>query len=227
MEMKNKSLDILFKVQNSAFLDKRTKKSIGLKVKNVTEAVNNLELASGLRYPPYYIEPVLTVVPSSGNIVEGLGVLYARTIPIEIDTRVEIVVELSAPLVLYSTKALLRYGLAHELLHYVELVRNFSTMDLSSQITASNMFEERFTDSSRAVEPKLVFTDRKFARNLAKRTSTGLDDPKLNEKCRIKWIEKGLPVAKISMGENQKKVRVDSILRSNFDPKVKEIISKI
>lgn len=220
-------LDSLVKVENAIVLNKRTKKSISLKLKNVIEAIRSVEQSSGLVYPPYYIEPVLTVVPPSDNVGEGLGVLYARTIPIDIQGKVKIVVELTAPLVLFATKATMKIVLAHELLHYIELVRNFTAMNVTSQITASSMFEERFTDYSRAVDPLLVFKDKKFAKTVAKKTTAGFDDPKLNEKCRQKWIEKGLPVVKIAMGTNQVNIAIDSVLRSDFDPKVKELISKI
>jgi hypothetical protein len=221
------SFDPLLKVENSKLLDKRTKRSINSKVKNVAEAIQLIEKSSGFRYPLYYIEPVLTIVPPADNVEAGVGVLYARTIPLEIQGKVMIVVEITAPLVLYATKATLRLVLAHEFLHYVELIRNFSSMNLTSQITSSSIFEERFTDYSRAIDPFFVFKEKKFAKSIAKKTTTGFDDPKLNEKCKEKWMEKGLPVAKIGLGTNQVNVGVDSVLRSDFDPKIKELISKI
>jgi hypothetical protein len=160
-------------------------------------------------------------------VIEGLGVLYARTIPVQVQGKVQIIVELSAPLVLYATKVTLRAVVAHELLHYVELVRNFSTMNVASQITASSIFEERFTDSSRAIDPSLVFKDKRFAKSLAKKISAGLDDPKLNEKCRLKWIEKSMPIARIAMGANQVNIPAESIITTEFDPKVRQILSAI
>lgn len=221
------SFDALVRVENSQLLNKRIKKSIGNKVKNIVEAIEQIEQASGFKYPPYYIEPILTIVPSVDNVEGGVGVMYARTIPVEIQGKVMIVVELSAPLVLYATKTILKVVLAHELLHYVELVRNFSTMNLTSQITSSSIFEEKYADYSRAIDSALVFKEKKFAKSIAKKTSSGFDDPKLNQKCKEKWMEKGLPVRKIALGANQVSVGVESVLRSDFDPKVKELISKI
>ena len=142
-------LDPLFKVERSELLNKKVKKSISSKLKNILEAVQKVEDGSGITYPPYYIEPVLTVVPSSGNMVDGLGVLYARTIPVEVEAKVRILVEFSAPLVLYATKTSLKLVVAHELMHYLELIRNFSTMNVTSQITSSTIFEEKYADSSR------------------------------------------------------------------------------
>ena len=118
-------LDPLFKLSKTEMLDKKTKKSIEAKMKNLIAAVSEVEQFSGLKYPSYYVEPVLTVTESTDNM-GGLGVLYARTIPVEVNGRVEILVEVTAPLLLYSTKVTLRLVLAHEFLHYVELVRNFT-----------------------------------------------------------------------------------------------------
>ena len=219
-------MDPLFKLARTERLDKKTKKSVEAKMKNLLACVSEVEKFSGLKYPPYYVEPVLTVTESNDN-AGGLGVLYARTVPIEANGRVEIVVEVTAPLLLYATKVTLRLVLAHEFLHYVELVRNFTKMDVVSQISSSSIFEERYTDSSRAVEPGKVFTNKKLVSDLKRRTSAGLDDEKLNEKCKTKWIEKGHPVAKIALAGNQVRVSMESVVRSNFDPKVKNLVANL
>ncbi len=200
-------------------------KSLGLRMKNVSEGVQVVESATGLSYPPYYIEPSLRLVTDAGHGAEGVGVLYARTLPVELNSQIQILVELTAPLVLFASKTTLKLVLAHEFLHYVELVKNFTTFNLTSEMTASTIFEELFVDSTRAVDPNLVFKNKRFARNLIKKTAGGLDDPKLNEKCRLKWIEKGMPVFKIPVGSNQVKISAGSVLSSNFDPKVIELVS--
>lgn len=196
------------------------------KLKNLVSAVSEIEKLSGLKYPPYFIEPDLRVVESNDN-VGGLGVLYARTIPIEIEGKVQILIEVTAPLVLYSTKVTLRLVLAHEFLHYLELVRNFTRMDVMSQITSSSLYEEQHEDYSRAVDPGKIFSNKKLVNDLRKRTTTGLDDQKLNEKCKIKWIEKGLPVTKISLAQNQVHVSIESLMRSAFDPEAKSLVASI
>jgi hypothetical protein len=221
-------LDPLYLVETSEAIDKRTKKSIGLKIKKLSEVIAQVEQDSGLRYPSYYVDPVLTVVPSVANDdVDGLTALYARTIPVQVQDRVQIVVEFAAPLLLYATKATLHLVVSHELLHYIELVKNFTSMDIVSDLSSSSVYEERFTDSSRAVRASFVFKNKRFAKKLEKRTSAGLDDPKLNEKCRVKWIEKLKPTRRIFMGTNQVKIPVESIIRTDFDPKVREIVSLI
>src|SRR5579871_2451789 len=111
----------LFKVEANDLLAPKLKKKISLKMKNVLSAVSDVEKYSGLRYPPYYIEPVLTLTTSSDSL-DGVGVLYARTLPVENRGSVEIIVQISAALVLFATKASVRLVLAHEYLHYLELV---------------------------------------------------------------------------------------------------------
>ncbi len=219
-------MDPLFKIRKTDALDSKMKKSLVTKMKNIESAVSDVEKFSGLKYPAYYIEPVLTVTESNDNM-GGLGVLYARTIPIELNGRVEIFVEITAPLLLYSTRVTLRLVLAHEFLHYAELVRSFTRLDIVSQIASASMYEETHTDNSRALDPARVFSNRKLVTDLKKRTSSGLHDEKLNEKCRIKWIEKGLPVAKIAIGNNQVRVPIDSISRSAFDPKIKDLVARL
>ncbi|MHB8567044.1 MAG: hypothetical protein ACYC7D_02500 [Nitrososphaerales archaeon] len=204
----------------------KLKKSIASKMKNVIEGVEATEKSSGLQYPPYYVEPILTLVESRDNVY-GLGVLYARTRPVESNGTVRIVVELSAPLLLYGSKSLLKVILAHEMLHYVELVRRFVKMDLVTQITSASIFEEGFEDASRAIDPSKVYKDKKLIALLRKKEKTGFTDEKLNEKCRVKWIEKGLPIAKIPAGRNQASISVESIMRTNFDPKVRDLIANI
>jgi hypothetical protein len=217
-------MDALFKISSSEVIDKRTKSSVARKLKTVQTLVSEIESMTKFGYPPYYIEPVLTVAETLDN-VGGLGVLYARTIPVETSGTVQIVVELTAALLLYATKKTLRLVLAHELLHYVELVRNFTRLEIASEITSESIYEERHTDYSRAVDPSMVFSSKSLVRDLRKRTFAGFDDEKLNEKCRAKWIEKGLPVKKIPIGQNQVRISVEAIARSRFDPKVAQLLS--
>jgi hypothetical protein len=225
--MPESSLDPLFRVNGSNLLNSRTKKSIATKMKNVVYCVRKVEEASGLKYPPYYVEPVLMVIPPSGNLIEGLGVLYARTIPVEIGTTVRILVELSAPLVLYATRSTLQLIFAHEFLHYVQLVKKFTTMNIVSQITSSTMFEDKFVDSERAVDPSLLFGDKKLVRELKKEASHGSFNEKLNEKCRTKWIDKNMPMSRLSVGYNQVNVSVEAIMRTEFDSKIKQIATTL
>ncbi|HXQ92879.1 MAG TPA: hypothetical protein VN739_07710 [Nitrososphaerales archaeon] len=219
-------MDPLQRVKASDKLDEKMKKRIVAKMKNVYSAISDIEKLSELKYPQFYVEPVLTVSVSQDNF-GGIGVLYARTIPVDTSGRIEIVVQLSGALVIYATKASLKLVLAHEFLHYIELIKDFSSGNISSQFTSSSIFEEHHLDSRRAIDPLKVFPRRKLAKDLARDLHGGFDDEKLNEKCRKLWIEKGLPTAKISMGENQVRISMESVANSQFDPKIVMFLSGI
>jgi hypothetical protein len=227
LESVNKpSLDAMFRVEGTNLINSKLKKSLFSKLKNIAEGASVVEKASGFAYPPYYVEPILTVVESYDN-TGGLGVLYARTRPVETGGVVIILVELSAPLVLFGTKSFLKLVMAHEMLHYIELVRSFTKMDIASQITSSSIFEESFVDTARTIDPAKIYSDKKLAALLKKRERTGFTDEKLNEKCRVKWIEKGLPTTRIPVGRNQANVSVESIIRTKFDPRLKDFVARL
>ncbi len=180
---------------------------------------------SGVSYPAFYVDPTLFVSISAEDGGE-IGILYARTIPIEVNRRVSILVQLSAPLVLYAAKSTLRVVLAHEFLHYLELIRRFSTGELLSEISPETLFEEEREDAARVINPLQVFPKRsKLVKDLQRYFEGGFSDEKLNEKCRMLWIEKGLPTEKLQMGSNQVRVSIDSLaiqLRSRGRESVEE-----
>ena len=219
-------LDALFRVGGTNLLSPKLKKNVASRLANVVEGVQVAQKASGIPYPEYYIEPVLTLVESRDNL-GGVGVLYARTVPLDANGRISIVVQFSAPLVLFGTKSFLRIIVAHEFLHYVDLVKHFSKMDIATQITSSSVFEETYQDASRALDPSIVYKEKKLISQLKKKETGGFTDDKLNEKIRIKWIEKGLPTVRLPVGQNQQRISIDSITRTRFEAKVVDLVSRL
>jgi hypothetical protein len=222
----NPKIDPLGLVSSSKINEQLKKRLIAKK--SISEsAVAEIEKLSGVTYPPFYINPTLFVsVSADGN--GEIGILYARTIPIEVIGKVSILVQLSAPLILYATKSTLRVVLAHEFLHYLELVRRFSTGELLSEISPETFFEETHEDARRVIDPLQVFPKRsKLAKDLQRYFYSGFSDEKLNEKCRKYWIEKGLPTEKLQMGSNQVRVSIDSLARSSFDHEAIKLSKKI
>ena len=206
----------------------RLKSSIAGKVKARARylygAVERVERASGIKYPPYYVEPSLPVATTSVEF-GSVGALYARVIPANFEGRLSIIVQFTAPLLLFGLKGTIEAVAAHEFTHYVDLVRRFSRMQLSSDERASTLFEAEYADEERVVDPALVFpADKKLASLVKKKFSAGLVDEKLNEKVAKGWIEKGLPTKRVSPEENVVSVSVGVIASTNFDPMV---ISKI
>lgn len=98
----------------------------------VIDGINRIEHASGLKYPSYYFLPDL-VVSSSSVGYDHAGIFFARTIPtIGFNNRLKVVIQITAPLVAYGLTGTVHAILAHEFLHYLELVRRIMKMDLLS-----------------------------------------------------------------------------------------------
>jgi hypothetical protein len=213
-----------FVLLDQAAAQGRLKPSIATKVraraKYLYGAVERVERASGIRYPPYYVEPSLPVATTSVEF-GSVGALYARVIPANFEGRLSIIVQFTAPLLLFGLKGTIEAVAAHEFTHYIDLVRRFSRMQLSSDERASTLFEAAYADEERVVDPALVFSsDRKLASLVKKKFAAGLVDEKLNDKVAKGWIEKGLPAKRVAPEENVVSVNVEVIANANFDAMV-------
>lgn len=197
------------------------------KSKTLEEAVRRVEKAAGLAYPPYYVEPSLPLATTSVEFGSA-GALYARVIPADVEGRLAILVQFTAPLVLFGLRGTIEAVAAHEFTHYVDLVRRFSRMQVSSDERASTLFEAEYADEERVVDPADVFsTDKRLAALVKKKFPSGLVDEKLNEKVSKSWIDKGLPAKRVSPEENIVKVSVSAIASTSFDPMLIARISEL
>ena len=70
----------------------------------VLEGISRIEKASGIRFPIAYVEPSL-VLSSETNSFD-YGILFARTIPVFLNNSVEVIIQISSPLVAYGLKGL-------------------------------------------------------------------------------------------------------------------------
>ena len=195
-------------------------KRVRAKSKNIFEAVARAEGASGLAYPPYYVEPSLPLATTSVEF-GSVGALYARVIPAKFEGRLTIIVQFTAPLLLFGLKSTVEAVAAHEFTHYVDLVRRFSRMQVTSDERVSTLYESEYADEERVVDPGKIFTnDKKLSALVEKKFRGGLSDDKLNEKVAKSWIEKGLPTKRVAPEENVVSVGVDVIANTVFDPMV-------
>jgi hypothetical protein len=193
-------------------------KKIRSKTAALEGAVKRVERAADLRYPPYYVEPSL---PLAATSVEygSVGALFARVIPAVFEGRLSILVQFTAPLMLFGLKGTVEAVAAHEFTHYVDLVRRFSRMQVTSDERVSTLFEAEYADEERVVNPSRIFlNDKPLAALVKRKFKAGLVDVKLNEKVAGSWIEKGLPTRRVSTEENTVSVSVGAIARAAFDP---------
>jgi hypothetical protein len=216
-------LDPLIKleeVEKSGKLPLSILNKIKMRMKYLYEGIAKIEQASGLKYPNYYIEPKLPL--SSSQVEKGqIGVLYARTIPTEGILGLEILVQISAPLVAFGLKTTIQAVLAHEFLHYIEFMKRFSKLDIVSDSISTSLFEALYSDYERLFDPKLIFKDKRLVNLINKKFSNGLEDKRLNEKTLKEWIEKGLPTLNLSPNDNVIRLPVSSILKMKIDPPLK------
>lgn len=206
-------MDPLFRVKEAYLNGEIPSKIYELILKRFSitvEGINRVEKASGIQYPVAYIEPSIVVSSPHPNSYE-FGILFARTIPIMIEEKFQVVIQISAPLVAYGLKGTIHAILAHEFLHYLELIRKISRMDLISDEITSNIFESVYADETRLFEARAVFRDRTLLDHITKRFPAGFRDYKLEDKVMKNWLNKNLPKTNITLDTNIVKLSAESL----------------
>ena len=201
-------------------------KKVRLKMKVLQGAVHRVESASGLKYPPYYVEPVLPV-SRTGTEYGQMGVLFARVIPHTATGNLVILVQFTAALVAFGTKGTIEAVAAHEFTHYVELVRKLSTKDVVSDEVATTLYEASYADAERTVPARLIFSEKPLVSLITRKFKNDLADPALNKKVGDSWISKGLPIRWVGPEENRLKVPMGMVAGTKFDPAVLSKIAEI
>ena len=181
--------------------------------------INRIEQASGIRFPIAYIDPSITITTPDSHSYQ-YGILFARTIPVIHDDNLQIVIQISAPLVAYGLKGTIHAILAHEFLHYLELVRKMSNMNVLSDEVSGNLFENVYADQTRLFDAKAVFHDRTLLSHITKKFPFGFHDRKLEKKVVEYWIDKKLPQNKILLDTNTIKIPADTISKIKLDSKL-------
>ena len=189
----------------------------------IVAGINRIEKASGIKFPTAYVEPSLVISSSNPNSYE-FGILFARTIPVMFEEKFQVVIQISAPLVAYGLKGTIHAILAHEFLHFLELMRKISKMELLSDEISGNLFENVYSDETRLFEPRVVFKDRTLLDHITKKFPAGFHDFKLEDKVMKFWADRDLPKSNISLGTNTVKLSVESLSKIKLVP---AFISKI
>ena len=191
--------------------------------------INRIEKASGIKFPTAYVEPSLVISSPNPNSYE-FGILFARTIPVMFEEKFQVVIQISAPLVAYGLKGTIHAILAHEFLHFLELMRKISKMELLSDEISGNLFENVYSDETRLFEPRVVFKDRSLLDHITKKFPAGFRDFKLEDKVMKFWADKDLPKSNISLDTNTVKLSVESLSKIKLVPafvsKIKQLEEK-
>jgi len=181
----------------------------------VVSGIDRIEKASGINYPVAYVDPSIVLSSSSSY---DYGILFARTIPLIFENQLQVVIQISAPLVAYGLKGTIHAILAHEFLHYLDLIKKVSKMELLSDEVSGNLFENVYADSTRLFEPRVVFDDKTLLLHITKKFPAGFKDYKLEDKSVKYWIKKNLPTTNITLDTNIIKLSTEAISKIKLDP---------
>jgi len=224
------SFDPLYKVHDAYKAGQIPQKVYDLAIKRfalVNEGIMRVEAASGLKYPYYYVEPSL-VLSTSAVEFDQLGILFARTIPVVGDGNLlRVVVQVTTPLIVYGLKGTIHAILAHEFMHYLELVSRIVKMKVISDEVSSTLFEGAYADAGRLLEEHAVFkSDPTLIKHITTRFPEGFRDLKLEEKVIKRWMDRGMPTTKVPIDANVIKIPIEAIANLQVDQAVKDKIAE-
>ncbi|MCI0557277.1 MAG: hypothetical protein MN733_02190 [Nitrososphaera sp.] len=193
----------------------------------VIDGIKRVENASGLKYPYYYVEPSL-VVSTSAVEYTHMGIFFARTIPVVGDNQLlRVVVQVTAPLIAYGLKGTVHAILAHEFIHYLELVSRIVKMKVISDEVSGTLFEGTYADGGRLLEERAVFrSDPMLIKHITTRFPEGFRDFKLEDKVIKLWMNRGLSTVRVPIDANVIKIPIESMARLQVDQAVRDKISE-
>jgi hypothetical protein len=191
----------------------------------ITEGIKRIEKATGLNYPYYYVEPNLVLSTSEVEFTQ-FGILFARTIPvINHDNRLTVVVQITAPLVAYGLLGSIHAILAHEFMHYMELISRIMKMNVISDEISGTLFEENCKDSDRLLEAGIVFrSDCTLIDHINKKFPEGFRDLRLENKVVKEWIGTRLPATRVPVDANITTIPIELMANLEVDHVLKERI---
>ena len=193
--------------------------------KIVLEGIGRIEKASGINFPLAYIEPSAIISQPDGSF--DYGIFFARTLPVIVNEKVEIIIQITAPLVAYGLKGTIHAILAHEFLHYLELMKRMSKMEIVSDEISGNLFESMYADTTRLFEPRAVFDDKTLLLHITKKFPEGFRDYKLEDKVLKNWIQKKLPTINIALDSNIVKIPADVLAKTQIEPSLIQKLDQI
>ncbi len=220
-------LVLIKKYLNEKRLDDRTYYFIIDRMNVIEEGIERIKRITSIDYPHYFVEPNLLVATSEIEY-QQYSILYARTIPFcTPENKIRIVIQLSAPLIMYGLKGTIHAVLAHEFLHYLNILRNIINLDVSSDNISNTLYENSFTDNEKTLDLNKVFKGDTYLQKLVnKKFANGFNDLKLDKKTELLWIKKDLPIQKIMIGDNFIKLPFSALANTIVEDSIKNEILK-
>ena len=208
-------------------VEERTYDLIVDRMSLIKEGINRIERITSIDYPYYFIEPNLLIATSAIEY-QQYSIVYARTIPFcTSENRIKIVIQLSAPLVMYGLKGTIHSVLAHEFLHYLHILKKIINLEVTSDNISNTLYENSFSDNEKTLNFTTVFKGDAYLQKLInKKFANGFNDPKLDKKTEIFWIKKKLPMQKILIGDNFIKLPFSALANTIVEDSLKNEILK-
>jgi hypothetical protein len=219
-------VDPLYKVKSANFDYKISNHLYNLIIKRfpiVKEGIKHIERITNIKFPFFYIEPNLIVLYSQIEFSE-YGILYARTIPIvDIEGKLDIVVQITAPLIAYGQKSSIFAILGHEFLHYLHFLSKITRMEIVSNDRIDSIYQAIYEDMTHLLDANIVFgNDNTFLRNIIEKFEYGFQDISLQKKVIQQWIKEDLPITKLTLKDNYIKIPIKSIINFSINSDLKE-----
>jgi len=220
-------LTLVKKYFNEKKVDERTYNLIIDRMSVIEEGVERIKRITSIDYPYYFVEPNVLVATSDIEY-QQYSILYARTIPFcTSENKIKIVIQLSAPLVMYGLKGTLHAVLAHEFLHYLNILKNIINLEVTSDNISNTLYENSFSDNEKTLDSNKVFKGDAYLQKLVnKKFANGFNDIKLDKKTESLWIEKKLPIQKIMIGDNFIKLPFSALANTIVKDSIKNEILK-
>jgi hypothetical protein len=224
------TFDPLYKIHDAYKVGQIPQKVYNLVMKRfplVVEGIRRVEEASGLKYPYYYVEPRLVISTSAIEFAQ-MGILFARTIPVTDNyNHLHVVVQITAPLISYGLKGTIHAILAHEFMHYLELVNRVVNMKVISDEVSGTLFEAMYADAGKLLEERAVFkSDPSLIKHITTRFPEGFRDMKLEDKVINRWMNKGLPTTKVQVDANVIKIAIEAMTNLEVEQGVKDKLTE-
>ncbi len=203
-------------------------KSVYERLPCLEKAINDVEVASAIKYPPIYVDPLLKIISYPASEYSN-GVIYALSNIRQFGECYKLCVDLSLPFLLYAPEETLRACVAHEFLHYVFIsiaIGNKQLMSLSSEGVdvpeAHIIFDETHT-----VKAEDWLNSRELQEIVHKVFSPVVKNHELEMSIKDRWIKLGLPLVQISADENKVKIPILEIDRIPLDINILEKARRI
>ena len=226
-----KKIEPMFKVKQAydyKLIDDHIYNSIIKRKHLIEEGINKIQKLTEIDYPQYFIEPSLLIANSPLEYGQ-FSIIYARTMPISNnDNKIEILIQLFSPLVIYGLKGTIYSVIAHEYLHYLNLLNKIINLEITSDTTNNTLFENVYNDNEKLFDYRKVFKkDRYLTKLINKKFENGFEDEKLNKKSIKFWIEKKLPIETLSIESNYTKLSFLSMANTEIEEDTKKKLSKL